>query len=220
MCDDDIGIAATAAATGRYQSLYIESFIEHRTNGQTIEEWTQQEGQHLFATSDIYRPLTISVAIQGHSNNCFAVDMSKADWHAQLNTAVKQTLVAASLAGQKDTVSLANVRGDSIANETMHGLRQLGVVYAKNLFANNSPSWANLFHRYPLVNGKKAAAPSPASAAAVHIATPATHAINRDELLAQWTADVCEKCIPVIAQQAAQATSARDLGKSRKRLFC
>ncbi len=195
MCDNDAGFAAASAAAGRYQPLYIESYLEHRTGGQTIEEWTQQEGQHLFSTSDIYRPLTISVAIQGHSNNCFAVDMSKADWHSQLTSAVKSTLVAAELAQSSDNVSLTTVRGDAIADSTMHGLRQLGVVY-------------------PLVNGKKPAVPSPVEA--THIATPATHAINREELLAMWTADVCEKCIPVIAQQAAQATSARDLGKSRK----
>lgn len=176
----------------RYQPLYVETFMENRTIGQTIEEWTVQEGRHLFASSDIYRPMKVAVAIQGPSNNCFALDMTKVDWHSQFASAVKNTLIAADLAQAGDTLTLTTVRGDGIADLTMHELQQVGVVY-------------------PLINGKPANAHPSQLIAAPHIETPATHAVNRDELLAQWSADVCQKGISVIAAQAARAQSAEEL---------
>lgn len=160
----------------RYQPNYVETYLNEKTPGQSIEEWTALEGNKLFVGNQIYKPLTIAVSIQGPSNNNFGVDATRVDWHPQFVTAVKSTLVQGQIARASDTVTLTDVRGNNISDFTVHQLQQVGTIY-------------------PVVNGKRVSAAVRQQREFVD--TPPTHAINKEQLLSQWSADVCTKSIEV-----------------------
>ena len=73
----------------RYQPTYVEAYMDNRSPGETIEEWTENEGKFAFAETDIFEPVLVAVAISGTENNGFSIDLTKADWHSRFQVAVK-----------------------------------------------------------------------------------------------------------------------------------
>lgn len=117
--------------TEKYHPAYVSAFIEARHYpDQTIEEWTAAAGASQFGSAQIYKPLSIGVSISGPSDNLFAVDCSKVDWHPRLVSAVKDALVSAGKASPGDSVMLMDVCGQEISAETSaSGLQAAGVIY-------------------------------------------------------------------------------------------
>jgi hypothetical protein len=151
-CDDDFA---------QYQPAYVEAYIDNRlSSGQSIEDWTDEEGKFQFAESDIYAPVTVTVAISGSEYNGFSVDPTKTDWQARFQTAVKQALVESGLAKVGDVVALEDVRADSLAERSMTEFLQTPIIY-------------------PTVNGKRTI-DMPQTMLGCAVPTPATHSINRD----------------------------------------
>jgi hypothetical protein len=115
----------------KYHPAYVNAFIEARHYpGQTIEEWTAATGAAQYGSAQIYKPLSIGVSISGPSDNLFAVDCSKVDWHPRLVSAVKDSLVSAGKATAGDSVTLMDVCGQEISADTSaSALKAAGVIY-------------------------------------------------------------------------------------------
>lgn len=178
----------------RYQQAYVEAYLDNRIHSsQSIEEWTQEEGKLHFPASDIYAPVEVAVAISGSELNGFSIDLTRPDWHNQFQAAVKQSLLDAGLARAGDAFGLTDVRGNSIADKTQHEIQQTGVIYAT-------------------VNGKRTI-DMPASSAVIGCAveTPATHAINKEELLHNYVEDTLHTASAIIIDSLCKAGSVVDV---------
>lgn len=187
-----------AALQERYQPAYIEAFLENRQYpDQTIEEWTSAQGSQHYGVHQIYKPLSISVSISGPTDNHFAVDCSKVDWHPRLVSAVKNSLIEARRATDGDTVTLCDVTGVPFTTE-MSGaaMRNAGVIY-------------------PIVNGKRLIR-SPLIGQEMQVQTPVAYQSNKEARLANWSQGVAQKAVTVIASAANGAVDASNVDQ---RLF-
>jgi hypothetical protein len=166
-CTDDEG------EYSRYQPVYVEAYMDNRAfRGQTIQEWTEDEGKYHFTSSDIYAPVTVAVAISGTENNGFSIDLTKPDWHNRFHAAVKQTLVDAGLARVGDVVGLEDVRSAPIADKSLQELMQTAVVYAT-------------------VNGKRTKGSKPTEPLGCAVPTPVTHSASKESKLVEYVGDLC-----------------------------
>jgi len=164
----------------RYFAPVLEAYHEQLDDPhQTIEEWIALEGSLLFDNSEIYKPVSVAVALCGSEYNAFHVDTAQPDWHAKLETAVRTALERGHdvpLASAKDKVSLETIRGESIAGATRKTLEQHGVLYAT-------------------VNGRRTVDMTPSKQAGLGAAvrTPVTHSPEKQVMLADYTKDLFDR---------------------------
>ena len=154
-----------------YRPDYIGAYRDSQYDG-PIEEWTQFEGCHLFSAPQIYKETSVNMAIQSNAHNAFSVNMTTPTWHSDLVQSVQSALVEADMCTAEDSVTLCDNLGGSIHNRPGAEMRMIGVIY-------------------PMVNGKRTCTPKDyLRGPGVAVKTPASHAVNKDDLLVQWGEDL------------------------------
>jgi hypothetical protein len=152
----------------RYRPAYVDAFFENRVPGddQSIEEWTAREGRTMFSADEIYQPCSIGIRVMGSEANLFQFDATQPTWCDSLTSAVREMLVAHQLASDESDVKLVDIRGDPISNTTpMHEIEQGGELLVT-------------------VDGKRLLDETRlARQIGLPLATPVSHAPNKDELL-------------------------------------
>jgi hypothetical protein len=180
-----------------YQPAFVQAYLDNRECAeQTIDEWTRFEGVNLFATSDIYRPISLSVAVSGTEPNAFEVDMARPDWFGQLEGAVRTTLTSAGLAKAGDKVSLENVRREPIHGLTRYQLEQTGTVYAT-------------------LNGQRTVdlAQSKQAGLGCALRTPLTHSPIKEELLMSYVTDLFARAGELLIGELAGSADVMEVNK-------
>lgn len=181
----------------RYQPTYVQTYLDNRQGAeQTIEEWTRFEGSDLFATSDIYRPISLAVALSGTEHNAFEVDMARPDWYGQLEGAVRTALVRGGLAKEKDKVALENVRREPVNEFTRHQLERTGTLYAS-------------------VNGQRTVDSTRSKQAGLgcELATPLTHSPTKEAKLVTYTADLFNRAGELLIAELAKSADLLEVNK-------
>lgn len=108
-----------------YQPYYVECYISNRSDeNQTIEDWTEMEGEHHFPASEIYAPVNVPVAISGSECNGYAINMTRNDWYEQFSQAVCESLVGGGLAKKGDKIELEDVRRDPIKGRSIQEVKK------------------------------------------------------------------------------------------------
>lgn len=212
-------------ADGKYTPIFIESYFENRIRGQTIDEWTHEEGVYLHEQGEIYLPTQVAVSIQGSCANLFAVDTTRANWQAKFTDAVKSVLVEGNLASPSDSVRLVTVRGDAVDTDmTLHKLRAVGNLYPEVAGVRLTPVVPAAVIQNAAIGGAVGATRRGALAAVqqklperavaaigTQLRTPATYAINKEDHLNAWCSDMCESVVELLVPIAARATSLGEL---------
>ena len=152
----------------RYRPAYVDAFFENRVAGddQSIEEWTAREGRTMFSADEIYQPCSIGIRVMGSEANLFQFDATQPTWCDSLTSAVREMLVAHQLASEESDVKLVDIRGDPISNTTpVHEIEQGGELLVT-------------------VDGKRLLDETRLTRQiGLPLATPVSHAPNKDELL-------------------------------------